>query len=526
MAEIKRVAGRPIVDYMARDYDSLLQSMRALIPYKLPEWQDFTSEADFGNVLLQLFAHMGDILSYYQDRVANESFLGTAQTRRSVIQHLRLIGYALATAAPAATTLTVSVPAAATGSVTISQGDAFATKSQKDKPSVRFEYTSEQPQVVNLATLPVDPATNRKLFTIPVEEGRLIKDELVGAADGTPNQRFQLANAHLILRAKGAAGQVNRDIVLLTKLGATITPWTLQESLAFSREGQRDFAIEIDDEDRATILFGDGVLGAVPQSGAEIRATYRVGGGTAGNVAANTIQTIVGASQLALLGAKVSNPAPASGGSDRESIEHAVLHAPAVFRSLRRAVTAGDYVALALDFPGVGKVRARATNWNTVTLYVAPAGGNGSLVNDILRANLLAYFEDKRPLSTRIEIAQVDYVVIRVTAEIGVLPYYSREDMAQQVRSAAGALLAFEQVNFASPIYLSRFYDVIEDIEGIQYVNISEFRRADRLPVPADPAIQVEPLGKILLGENEIPIAPQEADYTGGLKVVVVEGGY
>jgi hypothetical protein len=61
-----------------RDYDSFLQAMRALIPEKLPEWTDHESQADFGNVLLQLFAHMGDILSYYQDCVANESFLGTA----------------------------------------------------------------------------------------------------------------------------------------------------------------------------------------------------------------------------------------------------------------------------------------------------------------------------------------------------------------------------------------------------------------------------------------------------------------
>ena len=83
MAEIKQVNGQAIVDYMARDYDSLLRSMRSLIPYKLPEWTDFESEADFGNVLLQLFAHLGDILSYYQDRVANESFLSTAQTAPS-----------------------------------------------------------------------------------------------------------------------------------------------------------------------------------------------------------------------------------------------------------------------------------------------------------------------------------------------------------------------------------------------------------------------------------------------------------
>ena len=65
MAEITSQNGRTIVDYMARDYDSLLQSMRELIPEKLPEWTDYESETDFGNVLLQLFAHVG-----YRRRVA------------------------------------------------------------------------------------------------------------------------------------------------------------------------------------------------------------------------------------------------------------------------------------------------------------------------------------------------------------------------------------------------------------------------------------------------------------------------
>src|ERR1043166_8829277 len=145
MAELKSVNGRPTIDYMARDYDSILQAMRALIPEKLPEWTDFESPADFGNVLLQLFAHMGDILSYYQDRVANESFLETAQQRRSVIQHLRLIGYQLSPAAPASATLTLTVPVERNDIITISQGNAFATRPQRNTPSVRFEYTREQP---------------------------------------------------------------------------------------------------------------------------------------------------------------------------------------------------------------------------------------------------------------------------------------------------------------------------------------------------------------------------------------------
>jgi hypothetical protein len=143
MVDIKQTNGRTIIDYMARDDESLLRSMQALIPEKLPEWKEFESEADFGNVLLQLFAHMGDILSYYQDRVANESFLGTAQARRSIIHHLRLIGYKLSTAGPASGALTLTVPATATDIVTIKKGDAFATKSQKEKRSVRFEHTRE-----------------------------------------------------------------------------------------------------------------------------------------------------------------------------------------------------------------------------------------------------------------------------------------------------------------------------------------------------------------------------------------------
>src|SRR5262252_376296 len=171
MAEIKNVDGRPVIDYMARDYASFLQSMRALIPEKLPQWTDYESDADFGNVLLQLFAHMGDILSYYQDRVANEGFLGTARERRSVIQHLRLIGYTLATASPASTTLTLSFPATATDAVEIRRGDGFSTKGQRETPSVRFEYTGEQALKINCATLAIDPQTNRKVYAgVPVEE--------------------------------------------------------------------------------------------------------------------------------------------------------------------------------------------------------------------------------------------------------------------------------------------------------------------------------------------------------------------
>jgi predicted phage baseplate assembly protein len=363
--------------------------------------------------------------------------------------------------------------------------------------------------------LTIDLVANRQ-FSIPVEEGRLIKEEILGTSPGTPNQRYTLAHEKLILRSLGQGQTVNRDIILTTELGPT-EEWTLQESLAFSRERQKDFAIEIDEDDRATVMFGDGVLGAIPAPGSIIKASYRVGGGSHGNVAPNTIQTIIDAPPLALLSAQVTNPGPATGGAERESIAHAVSHAPQVFRSRKRAVTAQDYEALALDFKGVGKVLAEGTSWNVVTLFVAPAGGGQ--VSDVLEANLLAYFEDKRPISTLIEIEDVDYVPIYVTAEVGVKSYYSSEEVKEHVQQAVSTLLAFENVSFRQTIYLSKFYEAIEAIDGVAFVNISEFRRAGQ------PSEFVEPSGKIELGAHEIPTVPSDDPaYTGGLRVELEEG--
>ena len=199
MGEMRQVAGRPVIDYMARDYESLLQAMRDLIPQKLPEWRDHANEADFGNVLLQLFAHMGDILSYYQDRVANESFLGTARTRRSVIQHLRLIGYELGTAAPATAILRLSVPDTVEDTVVINRGDAFATKSEKSRPSVRYEYAREQELKIDFRNVKAEGG--QRTVEISVEEGRLIRNEVLGTVSVTsaPGQRFALAHPRLIL---------------------------------------------------------------------------------------------------------------------------------------------------------------------------------------------------------------------------------------------------------------------------------------------------------------------------------------
>jgi hypothetical protein len=58
----------------------------------LPDWES-GEVADLGVALVELLAYVGDQLSYFQDAVATEAYLGTARRRVSVRRHARLVDY-------------------------------------------------------------------------------------------------------------------------------------------------------------------------------------------------------------------------------------------------------------------------------------------------------------------------------------------------------------------------------------------------------------------------------------------------
>jgi uncharacterized phage protein gp47/JayE len=522
MATINLVDSQQVIDYTARDYSSFRQEILSIIPAKLPEWSDL-SEADFGVVLIEMFSYMADILSYYQDRIANEAFLSTAQQRRSVIEHLRLIGYEMAPAAPASAAISIIVGNNQNQTIEIRQGDQFATATTPDRSSVTFEYTGDKPLVIDLSTLPLNSALNpdgssmpkfKEAFdVIPVVQGRTVLNEVLGISDGTPNQSFPLAQPSVI-----------RDsIQIVMNTNPSTPPWNQRQNLvfsppaftpeqllvlqqqnrigstlAFSRSPDPDFAVQVDENNVATVLFGDGQYGQIPPANTTILATYRTGGGSIGNVGAGQITNISKSPQLQLLGAKITNRLAASGGAEPESTDQAIKFAPTVFSSMQRAVTANDYVAQALLFPGVSKARAQATNWNMVKLYVAPTG-DGEFPTDTLKANLLAYFEDKRMLTTAIQIEDPAYVRIQLYAIFGGRPYFRPFDVQTSVIAAMNSLFDFDNADFGQTLYLSTIYQVIEGLPGIDHVFVTRFNRADASQSSTSD-------GRIILGQNEIPV--------------------
>ena len=86
------VQPEPEINYLARDYASFRRLMLDRLAALMPDWAE-RNPADLGVTLVELLAYVADRLSYRQDAIATEAYLGTARRRVSVRRHARLVDY-------------------------------------------------------------------------------------------------------------------------------------------------------------------------------------------------------------------------------------------------------------------------------------------------------------------------------------------------------------------------------------------------------------------------------------------------
>jgi hypothetical protein len=101
-------AAAPVLDYLVKDYQGFRQLMLDRLGTLLPDWTD-RNPADPVVALVELLAHTGDQLSWFQDAVATEAYLGTARSRISLRRHARLLDYPVAEGCNARTWVAVDV---------------------------------------------------------------------------------------------------------------------------------------------------------------------------------------------------------------------------------------------------------------------------------------------------------------------------------------------------------------------------------------------------------------------------------
>ena len=290
-------------------------------------------------------------------------------------------------------------------------------------------------------------------------------------------------------------------------LGTVVTPWKPRRDLLASSGAAPEFVVEVENDGRAVLRFGDDEHGLRPNEGTAFSATYRVGNGTAGNVGAEAIaHVVIGVSGIT----RVSNLMPAAGGIDPEDIEAARRDAPQAFRTQERAVTAADYAAAAERRAEVQ--RAAATfrwtgSWHTV--FVTADRFGGAAVDARFEARLRRHLERFRMAGYDLEVDGPRYIALDITLHVCVRPDYFRSEVVRAVRETLGTgvlpdgrLAVFHPDNFTfgESVFLSRIVAAAQAVEGVEAVWAQRFQRMAN-PDPASLENGVIPVGRLEIAQ-------------------------
>ena len=410
------------LDYTDRDFDALRARLIALVRSAFPDWTDF-DVASFGTILIEMFAFVGDVLTYYQDNLARESRLVTATQRRSVIALAKMLGYRLHGAKAASVQVELSMSDAAAGDVVVPAGTVIRTKEVTEP--IRFTLTSD-----------VTILAGQRTFS-GLAEHAMPRRQLYDAR-GLPNLDLPLNFGPYL----DASARVS------TPQGAFVEV----ENFLGSGPNDRHFVVAVDQNDRATVRFGDGRCG-LPPSGT-ITALYKTGGGAAGNVESGRLVVVEGSFKDAFgrpVQVTARNSAPASGGTDRQTVASAKLLAPESLRVLTRTVSREDFEINARRLPGVARAlmltrnEDRSVRENAGILYVVPKGGGppSPALKDEVRRQVTEVFPCT--LTFQVDVQDPVYQAIDVAARVYVRPGEPKALVAKRLRDGLDAFFRISE---------------------------------------------------------------------------------
>jgi predicted phage baseplate assembly protein len=252
--------------------------------------------------------------------------------------------------------------------------------------------------------------------------------------------------------------------------------WLEADDLVELAPTDRQYITQVDDSDQTTVFFGDGTHGArLPTGSSNVKATYRYGIGSAGNVQAGQISQL-STHPLGLQG--VINPLEASGGADRDTADQARRNAPLAVLALDRLVSVEDYEDFARTYAGIGKASATQISdgrRQLVHLTIAGAGDIPIDQSSDLYQNLLLSLQNYGDPFVPVQVCLRRVKLLVIVAGIQLAPDYLWEDVQPRIQAAVQALFDFDARDFGQPAFLSEAIAAMQGVEGVLYVDVQKF---------------------------------------------------
>jgi len=485
------------IDYTSRDFEALKASMLTYASVNFPDWVP-GSEGDFGVLLLELAAYVGDVNSYYVDRAQNEAYLSTATQPSSVVAISQMLGYVPSRGTPATGTVTLARDAVVgTGSlpdVLVPQGTLLSTGYiDAIDGQVTFETVTDR-------IVPGSGAVTTGV--VGVIEGQTFTDTL-GSSSGLPSQVFKIPRL-----------RVYNDTVTLTVAGI---PWLVVGHLLDADAVSQTFEVFTDGDGFTNVRFGDDLNGAIPPTGLDIVATYRTGYGSLGNLPAGSITGLV--SDVPGVSVKqdsttsgLSTSSATTGGTDPETLDQIRVNAPRSFATQQRAVTLADFENFALGVPGVTRAKAvSALYFTSVAVYVI--GPDGTPASSTLVDSVTHTLQERALAGVTVSVAAPLAITVDVGSSlnpttIDVWPTYSREGVQYKVSQAIKNLLSFNAIDLGMKLSAASVYQTVMSVPGVRSCTVPYMVRTDAS----------------LTGANDIQFHPWEYPVAGVVTVTSTGG--
>jgi hypothetical protein len=299
-------------------------------------------------------------------------------------------------------------------------------------------------------------------------------EEILGGSDGvTMFQRFELQKAPVTLVPGAEGGEPALEVRV------NDVAWTRVSDFYHSTPHDRHYRVEFDDTHHASVVFGNGIEGAIPPSGRKhIRAVYRHGLGATGNVEARAASRIKKAHPLVTA---ATNPTPLIGGADAASLSDLRSQATRFIRTFDRAVSIQDYADLALLFPGVARAAARPYGAG-IEVIVATADGGPPALDEVK-----TYLNARRDVALALTVVAPQPVDVMLDITVEHDPAALTETVKRAVQDAlVGAdgrgpgLFTFPARHFGQAAHLSEVYERIAEVDGVTFVDVFRFRIGDQ----------------------------------------------
>jgi len=474
---------KDLIDFSTADFDEFKASFETYIKSVYPSEYNNFIESDLGQMLSELFAYMGAVLSFKADALAQESYISTAKTSEGLLKLLELIGIELRGPIPAKATCTLTTDTAIgpTEELVIPQAQRTVdTVSTRDNLPLSFTlYKVDSNGDIDMQSQDLSISASDFNADASTVEGLLLLEGRMQTLEGTFSQSVTNQTIDLPLPSV-----VDGSIVVSAVDGF----YTEIENIWFASGGSKVFQRKNNDDFSCRLIFGDGVVGKAPTPNTQYVVIYRTGGGLRGNVTSGALSKSGAATQGGSpVTISYSNKSAATGGQDAQSLEEARRFGPMWFATQYRAVTGADYTAFANRFRSVGGktgkglavLRDNGSAGNMIDIYVLQRATENHLerASSEFKRELLEYLNNYRMLTD--ELTVVDGVVrtldLAGTLYIDRTQRLSSEDVKQRIANRIVEYFSVNTNDFGKPLILSELINFIIEDPGARFFSIDNY---------------------------------------------------